>query len=136
VKKTNTIKKLRIGVLLTILILSLNLPTLLVSANRGYEPNMSMQAPPNEEGIPAGYSQDSSSSEPFVYTSGSLKVELVKGPSHNSPIVYVVVNSTLYGSGGTDLQNRITQYHDDMEATGFSVYTWTMWTGTPETRAF
>jgi hypothetical protein len=129
----NVTEKLRIGVLLTILIVSLSVPTFLVSANRGYESNVSMQVPPSEEVITTGYSQDGSSPEPFVHTIGSLKTELVKGPSHNSPIVYVVVNSTLWSLGGTGLQDRISRYHDDMEATGFSVYTWILWTGNPET---
>lgn len=95
--------------------------------------NVSTPVPPSEEVLTTLGSQDGCSPDPFVRrTYGPLKTELVKGPSHNSSVVYVVVNSTLWSSGGVALQNRISRYHDDIEAKGFSVSTWTLWSGSPE----
>ena len=90
--------------------------------------------PPEEPyAITMWHSRDGSSPTPFVRrTYGPLETKLVRGPSHNSSTVYVVINSTLWSSGGSDLQNRIFRYQDDLEATGYSAYTYLLVSGSPQ----
>jgi hypothetical protein len=64
----------------------------------------------------------------------TFNILLIEGPSHNSDVVYIYVNSTLWnseGSGG-DIQTKILRYKSEMEATGFSVYLWEYFSGSPE----
>ena len=93
----------------------------------------SMSALPEGEVVTTWYSQDGSSPESFVRrTCGPLEIELIRGPAHNSPTVYIVINDTLWSLGGIDLQDRLFRLHDDIEATGYSVYSYLLWSGSPE----
>jgi len=129
-KKENSRKALS---LFLVALMALAIIPLLATPVEGANDVSSMPVPPEEEVVTTWYSQDGSLPEPFVRrTYGPLETELVRGPSHNSSIVYVVINSTLWASGGSDLQDRIFRFHDDVEATGLSVYSYLLYSGGPE----
>ena len=129
-KKENSKKVLSI---LLVALMTLAMIPLLTTQVAATTDVTSMPVPPDEQILTTWYSQDGSSPTPFVHrTRGPLEIELVRGPSHNSSSVYVIVNSTLWTSGGIALQNRIDRFHSDIEATGFSVTTWKLLAGSPE----
>ncbi len=133
-KRENSRKILSILLAALIILAVSPLLTTRASAHSGYGYNVtSMPVPPDEEVVTTWHSENGSSPEPFVRrTYGPLEIELVRGPSHNSPTVYIVINGTLWSSGGSDLHTRTVRYHDDMEATGYSVYSYLLWGGSPE----
>lgn len=64
----------------------------------------------------------------------SFNIALIEGPSSNSDVVYIYVNTSLWNSGGSgsELQNKILRYKHDMEATGYKVWLWEYIDGSPE----
>jgi hypothetical protein len=128
-------KRTRLGLMIIILLISLSLATILVSAD-------------GEDGLGEKITEPIIDYIDYINWQGldyeilnlidfqirfypSFHIELLEGPSHNSDVVYVYVNSSLWDSD-TEIQTKIYRYKSEMEATGFSVFLWEYILGSPD----
>ncbi|MFE3845710.1 hypothetical protein ACFL1L_02470, partial [Thermoplasmatota archaeon] len=127
-------KKTRFGLMIIILLFSLSIVMMQVSAENEDDYIKSPEEVPIDPSdfliIDWDYF-DFFEPLPFVYRIYlPFNIQLIEGPSHNSDVVYVYVNSTLWDDDG-GVQSKILRYKSDMEATGYSVYLWKYIHGSP-----
>jgi len=113
------------------IVLLLLVLTPLTAAAAVTKPKVSMDLVPPEGQytVTTWHSQANSGPTPFIPTTyGDLDLQCIRSPSHNSPFIIVLVNSSLYPS----ISSQLDRYADDVENTGLGVYIWLLYSGSPE----